>query len=347
VNGYADRLDALWAAATAPRADDAPTVASCFAGMGGSLLGYLGAGYREVLAVEHDAHAAACLRLNFGVTVHQGDIGAVRAGALPLAPGELGLLDGSPPCQGFSTLGRRREEDPRSRLFGEFVRLLRAWRPRAFVMENVPGLPRQFPARFAEICAALSGAGYVVTAALVDACAFGAATTRKRLIITGARADLAPAGAGLPAPSARPTTLRDALRPTPGPVIEAPPLTERIRRLALITEPGYDAADAMKLRGGRASYFNLQRPAWDVPCWTIPATVSQSRCGMLHPREQRLMSIGELMRIQGIPDGYQWPPMTTYAHAHHRIGNSVVPLLTEALGAHLRPIAAGAVPVGT
>jgi DNA (cytosine-5)-methyltransferase 1 len=345
VNGYSAYLAGLWERATAPREQDAPTVASCFAGMGGSLAGYLSAGYREVLAIEYDAHAAECLRLNFGVEVHQGDIADVGAGALGLAPGDLGLLDGSPPCQGFSTVGRQNAADPRSVLFEHFVRLLTAWQPRAFVMENVPGLPVHFPRRFAEIIRALEGAGYVTAAALVEACRFGAATTRQRLIVTGARADLG-ADPGIPDPTARGTVLREALRPPPAPVFESAPLSPRIRRLALITEQGRDAGDALKARGGRLSYYSLQRPAWDQVAWTVTATVSSSRCGFLHPREMRLMTIGEIMRIQGIPDAYRWPDGTTYALAHKRIGNSVCPLVTEALGGHLRMLAMGGERVG-
>jgi DNA (cytosine-5)-methyltransferase 1 len=342
VNGYAARLSELWQRATAPRADDAPTVASCFAGMGGSTLGYLAAGYRELLAVEHDAHAAECLRLNFGVHVHQGDIADVAPGALGIAPGELDLLDGSPPCQGFSSLGRRANDDPRSVLFLEFVRLLTAWQPKAFVMENVPGLPVSFPRRFAEVCAALTAAGYAITAAIVPAEAFGAATVRPRLIITGARADLE-VTPGLPAPSRRGVILRDALTPAPAPVIEPAAPGERIMRLAVLVKPGRKGEHALLERGGRHAYYNLQRAHFDRVCWTLPALVDTTRCGILHPREHRFLTIGELMRVQGIPDEFTWPAGTTYKVAHHRIGNSVCPLLTEALGGHLRK----AVPVGT
>jgi DNA (cytosine-5)-methyltransferase 1 len=331
---YAERLSELWRSAVAPRLEDAPTVVSCFAGMGGSLLGYLAAGYREVLAIEHDPHAAACLRLNYGVRVHQGDIADVDPAAIGLAPGELDLLDGSPPCQGFSSLGRRAADDPRSVLFLQFVRLLTAWQPRTFVMENVPGLPVSFPRRFAEVCAALEGAGYVITAAIVPAESFGAATTRPRLIITGARADLGVVP-GLPAPSHRGVTLRAALTPPPDPVIEAGPPGERIMRLVVLTEPGRKGEHALVARGGRQAYYNLQRAHNDRVCWTVPALADPGRCGILHPREHRFLSVGELMRVQGIPDEFTWPPTTTWKVAHHRIGNSVCPLVTRALGEHL------------
>src|SRR5262245_14159821 len=134
---YADRLSELWRLVTAERDPGAPTVVSTFAGMGGSAIGYLAAGFADVLACEWDAHAAACLRQNFSAPVYDGDIHALDPAELPLAPGELDLLDGSPPCQGFSALGNRREHDPRNQLWRPFARLAEAWQPRALVIENV------------------------------------------------------------------------------------------------------------------------------------------------------------------------------------------------------------------
>ena len=55
-------------------------------------------------------------------------------------PGELDLLDGSPPCQSFSTVGKRILDDPRNQLFKEYIRLLRGLKPKVFVMENVSGM---------------------------------------------------------------------------------------------------------------------------------------------------------------------------------------------------------------
>ena len=346
---YAERLDSLWAAATAPRADDAPTIVSTFAGMGGSLTGYLAAGFRELLAVEHDPHAASCLRLNFpGLRVHASDIAGLRAEDLGLAPGELDLLDGSPPCQGFSTLGKQLADDPRSQLFTQFVRLLVCWQPRAFVFENVTGLVRQFPKRFAEVCAALAGAGYRISPVIVPTYAFGAATIRHRLIITGAREDLGIEPGTPEATERRVPTLRDAIRGRPpAHVIDGPPLTAKLMRLALLIQPGSNGGKALEERGGRYAYFTLYRLAWDKPAYTVSSMSNPERNGLLHPSENRLISVGELMRVQGIPDGYQWPAGTTFVQAHNRIGNSVSPLLSYAIGGHIRSHVLGGVPVGT
>ena len=86
---------------------------SLFAGCGGSSLGYSMAGYRELLAVEWDDHAVETFKLNFpDVRVWHGDIPNLSVEeCLELArlrPEELNVLDGSPPCQGFSTAVKRR-----------------------------------------------------------------------------------------------------------------------------------------------------------------------------------------------------------------------------------------------
>ena len=165
-------LNELWAAHLRdPRADDAPTCVSLFSGAGGSSLGYSAAGYRELLAADHDRAACTVFRRNFpGVDLYAGDITQLDPAALDLPPGELGLLDSSPPCHGFSMTGLRRETDPRNELWREVVRLAAAWRPRVIVLENVQGLVAgQMKRVFTEICHSLAGLGYTVAARLLDA----------------------------------------------------------------------------------------------------------------------------------------------------------------------------------
>src|SRR3990167_5798685 len=142
---YPAHLEAMWQKAIAPRLADAPTVISTFAGGGGSSTGYLMAGYRELLAVEWDNNAVETLRLNYpDLDIYHGDIARLTADEVlhrtGLQPGGLDVLDGSPPCQGFSTAGKRDFGDDRNQLFREYVRLLRGLQPRILVMENVSGM---------------------------------------------------------------------------------------------------------------------------------------------------------------------------------------------------------------
>ena len=193
---YPAHLESCWREHLAPRGDDAPTVVSTFAGAGGSSLGYSMAGFRELLAVEWDDNAVATFKANFpGVPVYHGDIaklGVEQALSMSgLKPGELDVFDGSPPCQGFSTAGKRIMDDPRNQLFREYVRLLAGLRPKVFVMENVSGMVKgKMRLIFVDILRELKACGYVVSARLLNAMYFGVPQSRERMIFIGVRDDL-------------------------------------------------------------------------------------------------------------------------------------------------------------
>ncbi|MFZ3475336.1 DNA cytosine methyltransferase [Streptomyces sp. 4.24] len=334
---YGRLLAEGWAAHLAPRVGDAPTVVSTFAGAGGSSLGYSMAGYRELMAVEWDDHAAACFSRNFpDVPLHHGDIAAFDPAVLGLEPGELDVFDGSPPCQGFSVAGRRQIDDPRNLLFRQYIRCIEHLQPKAFVMENVAGMVRgQMRSLFAEILGALksAGPGYRVVARLVDASYFHVPQKRMRMIFIGVRRDL-----GLdpvhPAPLDRPLTVREALAGLgdPGP-FQRP--SGKAARVAPLIPPGRNGGDTLVDLGGKKAFFSLERLAWDRPSYTLIKEVSSSRNGLLHPEEDRLLGVRELARLQSFPDEYDWgdsPVDKVWA----RVGNSVPPLLMRSIAQTLR-----------
>jgi len=196
IDDYPAHLEACWQEHLKPREPDAPTVISLFAGCGGSSLGYSMAGYRELLAVEWDDHAVATFMLNFpDVPVYHGDIAKLSVDeCLRLAgigPGELDVLDGSPPCQGFSTAGKRKMDDGRNQLFREYVRLLRGLQPKVLVMENVSGMVKgKMKLIFVDILKDLKSSGYHVSARLMNAMYYGVPQSRQRMIFVGVREDL-------------------------------------------------------------------------------------------------------------------------------------------------------------
>jgi DNA (cytosine-5)-methyltransferase 1 len=196
IKDYLSLLRSCWDKHIAPKAKDAPTVISLFAGCGGSSLGYSMAGYRELLAVEWDDHAVETFKLNFSdVPVWHGDIAKLSVDEClkitGLKPGELDVLDGSPPCQGFSTAGKRKMDDGRNQLFREYVRLLQGLKPKVFVMENVSGMVKgKMKLIFADILRELRASGYHVSARLMNAMYFGVPQSRQRIIIIGVREDL-------------------------------------------------------------------------------------------------------------------------------------------------------------
>ena len=111
-------------------------VLSLFDGMscGQIALDRLGIPVNRYLASEIDKHAIEVTRHNYPFTEHIGSVVDVKAEDLP----EIDLLIGGSPCQGFSFAGKQLNfDDPRSKLFFEFVRLLTDLMPKYFLLENV------------------------------------------------------------------------------------------------------------------------------------------------------------------------------------------------------------------
>lgn len=331
VTGYAATLDAAWRAHLAPRVPDAPTVISLFAGCGGSSLGYSIAGYRELLAVEWDDNAVATFRLNFpSVPVYHGDIATLSIDECLRLTGvqsdELDVLDGSPPCQGFSTAGKRVLDDPRNGLFCEYVRLLRGLRPRAFVMENVSGLVKgKMKLVFVDILRELKASGYRVSARLLNAMYFGVPQSRERMIFIGVRDDLDIAPTH-PAAHASPVTVRAALSgigDDPAHRVNLAPEAKTLVQMRAV-RPG--ARDRR--------HFSHHRLAWDKPAPTIDRGGGAGAYHVWHPAEHRPITTDELKRLASYPDGFRLTGALN--QQFERIGNSVPPLFMRAIAEHVR-----------
>jgi len=170
-----------------------------FAGAGGMALGLQQAGLDVVAAVEIDKWCCSTLAANKAkafpnmkiiqedITTLSGDYLLKQVG---LAKGQLDVLSGGPPCQGFTYANSRRSvKDPRSKLMWEFIRMVKEIQPRYFVIENVRGL-LSFKDFFRLLLKTLEKCGYVVRFNLLDAVSYGVPQTRKRVFIDGARSDL-------------------------------------------------------------------------------------------------------------------------------------------------------------
>lgn len=330
---YPAHLESMWKKAIAPREANAPTVVSTFAGGGGSLTGYLMAGYRDLLAVEWDGNAVATLRANYpDLDIYHGDIAKLTVDEVlertGLKPGDLDILDGSPPCQGFSTAGKRVMDDPRNQLFREYVRLLRGLRPKVLVMENVSGMVKgKMRLVFVDILKELKASGYRVSAKLLNAMYFHVPQSRQRMIFIGVRDDL-----GIepthPAAEARPVTVGEAITGVDLGVIP-PALTGKFGELSKRLAQGQSISDLTGTYGHGNQRLSMNRPS---P--TLVKTAIFGAPKMLHPTEQRGITIGEAKRIGSFPDRYQIHG--DYKAAWGRIGNSVPPLMAEAIARHIR-----------
>ncbi len=204
------------------------TVASFFAGAGGSSTGYRMAGFKVLYANEFVPIAAETYKVNAAkhTVVDSRDIKTVTAeevlAACNLKAGELDVLDGSPPCQAFSMAGKRDKgwgdekkyehgaSQKNEELFTEFIRVRDGVMPRVFVAENVKGLVTgTAKGFFLEILRELKR-GYRVVAPLLDAQWLGVPQARQRIVFVGVRDDL---GIDPPIPQPLPYfySVRDAL----------------------------------------------------------------------------------------------------------------------------------------
>jgi DNA (cytosine-5)-methyltransferase 1 len=118
------------------------------------------------------------------------------------AGGKVHILLGCPPCQGFSESGKRQADDPRNDHIVKFARTIRTLRPIAFAMENVPlaAVSSQFEA----FRAIVEGAGYEMTAAVLNAAEYGSAQARQRLVAIGRLGRGSGLAVALPAPTHAP-----------------------------------------------------------------------------------------------------------------------------------------------
>lgn len=173
-----------------------PLAIDLFAGAGGLSLGLVNAGFDVILASDISTRCADTYVRNFtGTEFHLGDIRDLRGCALlhrfNLSQGDLDLLIGGPPCQGFSILGQRNLSDPRNDLFREFIRITGELKPKIAVIENVPGLAtlhnglllREIGNSFREL-------GYRVECAELLAAQYGVPQMRWRMFFAAVRLDV-------------------------------------------------------------------------------------------------------------------------------------------------------------
>jgi DNA (cytosine-5)-methyltransferase 1 len=168
-------------------------IVDLFAGAGGLAEGFRQAGFAIAAGTDIDPDACATFALNFPeADTIWGDIRspAIKEHVLDAAR-QAEIIVGGPPCQAFSQVRNhsRLIEDPRNSLYREFVAVVAAVRPKAFVMENVPGLEQMGVKE--QVIGDLSLEGeYQVLAQALDAADFGVPQTRRRIVFIGMQRSL-------------------------------------------------------------------------------------------------------------------------------------------------------------
>lgn len=191
-------------------------VIDLFSGIGGLSLGLQNAGHSVVLAVDDWLPAIKMYEANFSHPVINQDLQDVKKSIALLKKYPADMIVGGPPCQDYSSAGKRDEENGRADLTLSFAEIVRNVRPKFFIMENVDQIVKS--KRYREALEIFKQAGYGVTAKTLDASLCGAPQKRKRHFVIGA---LGHHDGFLDATlvknlSATPTTIRDYLGDTLG-----------------------------------------------------------------------------------------------------------------------------------
>lgn len=170
-------------------ADGDVTTVDIFSGCGGFSLGAALAGFRSIAAIDIDPTLQSAYKLNFpNSNPKLADVAKLDAAAWKSILGKSrpdGLI-GGPPCQGFSRMGKRAKGDPRNSLIGHFYRHVKILKPKFFIMENVEGLLDDGNDDFLRTAIDTVSDHYeIVGPFIVNASNYGAATSRRRVIVVG------------------------------------------------------------------------------------------------------------------------------------------------------------------
>lgn len=332
-----------------------------FAGAGGCSLGFQRYGVDILAAYDISKEAVETYNYNFeGNKCHIEDLstcdfGSIRDG-LGLQKGELDIVIGGPPCQGFTTAGRRSEDDARNRLLANYVNALKEFYPRWFMMENVEGILTTTNGSFIVDCIqGMISLGYSVYMKKVYMQEYGIPQRRKRVIIIGNREGKS---FDFPKPLTVASgkiykngtlTLRDAISDLED--IDIPEINHvrkgetdiQLERIRLLKE-GQTMKDLPKelqhksfarraarrvcdgmpseKRGGSPS--GLKRLIYDEPALTITGSATSE---FVHPTQNRMLTIRECARIQSFPDDFRF--FGTDNQQIQQIGNAIPPLFAN------------------
>lgn len=337
-----------------------------FAGCGGMALGFQEGGFEVVGHVELNDAARAVFEHNFVRSERIGtDISAVSDDALRCFAkkvGEIDVICGGPPCQGFSLTGKRDVYDPRNQLYKEFARFVRFLKPRFFVLENVRLLTSMKTPDGSllidDLVPTFEALGYSVRYQVLNAMNFGVPQCRERLFVVGERHDNSKAS-GFDFPRASHgereagldmflgsiqavRTLRDAVgsleRLESGESSKVDPLHFAVAHpshvIAMLKDvpEGSSAHEnpnpALRPKSGYNTTYKRLR--WDEPSSTISTTfgmISGSR--NVHPQDTRSLTIREALRCQSFPDDFV--VFGSLGDIRTMIGNAVPPGLGAAI----------------
>jgi len=326
---------------------------STFSGAMGLDLGLEAVGIRVRCALEFDRECCNTIRANRpSMPLMETDIREVTGADLLAASGldRVDLVCGGPPCQAFSTAGRRLGlDDDRGNVFLKFLELIAEIGPSYVLIENVRGLlSAPAPGDASKggavrlIASRLRDSGYAVTFTLYDAANYGVPQRRERVVMLASRAG--------PIPLVPPThgdgklpwvTFREAVADVES--SHHGSFSSKAIRFLRMLGPGQNwrnlprdlheeaLGGAYRSGGGKVGFY--RRVAWDKPCPTLLTSPTQKATCLCHPDEDRPLSVEEYAAVQQFPS--DWRFSGSLASVYKQIGNAVPVGLGSAVGGHL------------
>jgi DNA (cytosine-5)-methyltransferase 1 len=314
-----------------------------FSGCGGLTLGLKKAGFQVLGAVDNDALSMETYKANHAeVKTWELDIRKLAASrvmrGLRLRPGQLDLLAGCPPCQGFSAMrtlnGSKRARDPRNDLVFDFLRFVRVLRPKTVMLENVPGLAKD--RRIRQFRRKLRRLSYGYKCDVLNAANYGVPQRRRRMILVASRV-FEPSFAE---PSTSRRTVRDAFTNLTRPGATKDPLhrggenrTPRIAAMIRRIPRNGGSRNALGRRKQLECHRNFEgfrdvygRIAWSKVAPTITGgCINPSKGRFLHPSQNRAITLREAALLQGFPRSYRISLRRGRYPAAALIGNALPP----------------------
>ena len=335
-----------------------PTVIDLFCGCGGLSQGFRSGGFDIVAGFDNDVEALETFSANFpNARATNADLSKFQSAMLE-GLGNIDVVLGGPPCQGFSIAGKRDRSDPRNQLTDVYFHFLESLRPKAVLIENVPNILSMANGEFREgIISNLQRLGYKVAVEKLNSADFGVPQRRKRVFfIAFLDADLWPIETDafksgdevtcMEALDDLPTlsdTLGEAEQDYRTPVQNAYQKMMRLDSDIVVNHIAVDHKDKTKelisMVPDGGNYKDLPQEYWATrkvniawtrmnskrPCFTIDAGHNHH----FHYRENRVPTVRECARIQSFPDNFVFVGKRT--SQYRQVGNAVPPLLAECL----------------
>ncbi|WP_040517452.1 DNA cytosine methyltransferase [Gordonia neofelifaecis] len=343
----------------------AETFIDLFAGAGGLSWGLQQSGMECLLASDYWGDALKTYSHN--MPDHPTIECDVRKLTMPklaqLLPEKPDWVVGGPPCQGYSTVGKRNREDPRNVLFLQFRRIVKGLRPKGFMIENVLGLKDMSYEQ--EVAESFKDLGYRVRFMVLTSAEHGVPQLRRRVVFVGHRdrglfqgppithddetyVSVADAIFDLPELSAGeaateytkpPSTPYQKLMHLPGDVLQGHSVSNHpehlVKAISYIPDGGNRTAIPPKLQPRAGFHNSYSRLASWRPAVAITQNLgkpSGTRC--IHPTQDRGLTTREGARLQSFPDRFQFLGGVTSQRL--QVGNAVPPLLAQAVGEALQ-----------